>query len=352
MSVSSPPFSPRVLLRGALALAIGAAGGLVFAVAGLPLPWMLGAMTACLLASLARVPQTRPGPLIGPMRMVLGVMIGSGFTPEVFGILPDILLSLVVVVPYVVVLGLAGVPYLRRFAGYDLPTAYFAAMPGGLPDMTAFGKEMGGDEGRLALVHSTRVMIIVFTLPFVIELSEAVDLSATARFGPELAALPPADIAILLACGAVGWWGAAKLRMTGASIVGPMVLSAIAHLAGLTHAKPPDELIKIAQLVIGAAIGTAFVGIRVREIARVIALTVGMVVVMLALTALFAVAVQALTGLSFVSIVLAYTPGGQAEMNLIALARGQDVAYVALHHMARVALVVLGAPLVFRMLSR
>lgn len=341
------------VLRPGLALAIGTAGGLVFAAAGLPLPWMLAAMAATLAASLARVPQGRPSVLIAPMRVVLGVMIGSGFTPEVVEVLPEMLLSLVFVVPYVALLGLIGVPYLQRYAGYDLPTAYFASMPGGLADMTAFGKEMGGgDEGKLALVHSTRVLIIVFLAPFVIELGESIDLSARARFGPRLTDLPLRDVAILLFCGLVGWWGATKLRLTGATIVGPMILSAAAHMAGLTDAKPPDELIKLAQLVIGTAIGASFVGVLVREIVRIIFLTTGMVAAMPALTVVFAAGVRWLTGFSLMSVVLAYTPGGQAEMNLIALTRGVDIAYVAVHHMGRVALVVLGAPILFRLVSR
>ncbi len=338
--------------RPALALLIGAFGALVFAVADMPLPWMLGAMTACLAASLAGVPQGRPTILMGPMRMVLGVMIGSAFTPSMIAKLPEILLSLAFIIPYVAVLGLVGVPYLRRFAGYDLPTAYFSAMPGGLPDMTAFGREMGGDERRIALVHSTRVLIIVFAAPFVLELGEGIDLSARARFGPGLTDLSFSDAGLLLVCGIAGWWGAAKLKLTGATIVGPMVLSAAAHLAGLTQAKPPDELIKLAQLVIGAAIGAAFVGVRLREIARIIALTVGMVAAMFAVTVGFAAGVYALTAYPLMSVVLAYTPGGQAEMNLIAITRGEDLAYVAMHHIARVALVVLGAPFVFRLLSR
>lgn len=185
-----------------------------------------------------------------------------------------------------------------------------------------------------------------------IELGESIDLSARARFGPRLTDLPLRDVAILLFCGLVGWWGATKLRLTGATIVGPMILSAAAHMAGLTDAKPPDELIKLAQLVIGTAIGASFVGVLVREIVRIIFLTTGMVAAMPALTVVFAAGVRWLTGFSLMSVVLAYTPGGQAEMNLIALTRGVDIAYVAVHHMGRVALVVLGAPILFRLVSR
>jgi len=341
------------VLRPGLALAIGTAGGLVFAAAGLPLPWMLAAMAATLAASLARVPQGRPSVLIAPMRVVLGVMIGSGFTPEVVEVLPEMLLSLVFVVPYVALLGLIGVPYLQRYAGYDLPTAYFASMPGGLADMTAFGKEMGGGRRRQTCSCSQHPGSDHRLPRSLCDRTGRIDrLVGPCPVRPRLTDLPLRDVAILLFCGLVGWWGATKLRLTGATIVGPMILSAAAHMAGLTDAKPPDELIKLAQLVIGTAIGASFVGVLVREIVRIIFLTTGMVAAMPALTVVFAAGVRWLTGFSLMSVVLAYTPGGQAEMNLIALTRGVDIAYVAVHHMGRVALVVLGAPILFRLVSR
>ncbi len=44
---------------------------------------------------------------------------------------------------------------------------------------------------------------------------------------------------------------------------------------------------------------------------------------------------------------MAFAPGGQTELNLLAFILGVDVAYVALHHLARLAIVILGAQLVF-----
>jgi uncharacterized membrane protein AbrB (regulator of aidB expression) len=46
--------------------------------------------------------------------------------------------------------------------------------------------------------------------------------------------------------------------------------------------------------------------------------------------------------------VLAYAPGGFAEMSLIALALSVDSAFVASHHLIRIILVVTLAPLLFR----
>lgn len=64
-------------MRVTLALAVGVAGALVFAWAGLPLPWMLGAMTATTIAALMGAPVAAPLKIRPVMFAVLGVMLGS-----------------------------------------------------------------------------------------------------------------------------------------------------------------------------------------------------------------------------------------------------------------------------------
>jgi len=47
--------------------------------------------------------------------------------------------------------------------------------------------------------------------------------------------------------------------------------------------------------------------------------------------------------------VLAYSPGGLAEMSLVALAMNADIAYVASHHLVRISVVMALAPILFRL---
>lgn len=49
-------------------------------------------------------------------------------------------------------------------------------------------------------------------------------------------------------------------------------------------------------------------------------------------------------------ILLSYSPGGLAEVSLVALAMDTDVAYIATHHMIRIAFVILLTPLAFSLL--
>jgi uncharacterized membrane protein AbrB (regulator of aidB expression) len=55
-------------------------------------------------------------------------------------------------------------------------------------------------------------------------------------------------------------------------------------------------------------------------------------------------------GLRGDQVLLAYAPGGLSEMSLVALATGAEVAFVALHHVVRIVMVILAAPLAFRLL--
>nr|MDJ0895189.1 AbrB family transcriptional regulator [Alphaproteobacteria bacterium] len=61
-------------------------------------------------------------------------------------------------------------------------------------------------------------------------------------------------------------------------------------------------------------------------------------------------ALQPIVGVDLAGLVLAYSPGGVAEMTLVALGLSIDVAFVSTHHLVRISLLVVVAPLVYRLL--
>ena len=60
-----------------LALFLGVISGFIFNWATLPLPWMLGAMFANIIASLIRLPVAGPNRLRPLVAIVIGVMLGT-----------------------------------------------------------------------------------------------------------------------------------------------------------------------------------------------------------------------------------------------------------------------------------
>src|SRR5690242_7555038 len=149
-----------------LTLAIGIPGGALFYALNLPLPWMLGAMATTTLAAISGVRIALMPGLRLVFVAILGVMLGSAFTPEVVQGLVLWLGSFAWLGLYVVV-ATAGVwLFYRRLARYDAVTAYFSAAPGGLNEMILAGGALGGDERRISMSHAARVLIAIFAISF------------------------------------------------------------------------------------------------------------------------------------------------------------------------------------------
>jgi membrane AbrB-like protein len=326
-----------------LTLAILGAG--LFQLLGLPLPFLFGPMTVCLLVALAGVQLKGMGTLSTAARTILGVAIGASITPEIVGRVPQLLGSVALVPVYVALIGIVGVPFFRRL-GYDPATAWYAAMPGGLPDMVAFGKEAGGDARALALIHATRMLIIVTVAPIILTLLYGASL--TGALGEPARNLPPVELALMAAAAMIGWKVGERMGLFGASILGPMIVTAALSLGGFIHSRPPVEAIVVAQVFIGLGIGVQYVGVTLRELRSFILSGIAFVAILALLAALFTEIVT-LSGLAKpVEGFLAFAPGGQAEMTVLALASGADLGFVILHHLTRVVMVIMGAPVAAR----
>ncbi|MAH85048.1 MAG: hypothetical protein CBB68_12440 [Rhodospirillaceae bacterium TMED8] len=333
-----------------MSLTIGTLGGLVFHWLTMPLAWMIGAMVFTTVAALMGAPVRGSRRLRSFMVPVLGIMLGSAFTPETLGQVdlwvPSILVMLIFVA---VVIGCVGA-FLYKIMDFGPVSAYFSATPGGLATMAIIGTDWGGDERRIGLVHSVRILLTVLIIPLYFRIFEGYIPGGLESLG-SLTNLQIRDGLILIAC-ALGFPLFKFLNFPSAQILGPMVLSAIVHLMGITEAKPPVELVNLAQLVIGTGIGARFAGVSIFRLFKVMMAAAASTIFMVALAAACASGLSHLTGLPFHAIWLAFAPGGVAEMTLISLSMGIDVAFVSTHHVIRVTFMVIAAPYVFLILQK
>lgn len=336
----------RPIILGVL---IGLSGGVLFWWLRLPLPWMLGSMLATTVASLSGVNLSIPSSWRPPTIAVLGILLGSSFTIEIVARMPTWLPSLAALPFYVLLIGVVSLVYLRRIGRLDPKTAFFCATPGGLGEMVILGDRLGGDLRTISLVHATRILLIVFCVPFAFRFLGY--LPPGTALGPSVAA-GPVDLVVLVLCGVAGFWAGRWLRLPAPGLLGPMVLSAAAHLLGWVHGAPPVWLVGAAQVIIGASIGVRFKDYPVVRVVWMILLGFGLTVFMLGMTLLFGFGLHRLTGLPVEVVVLAFVPGGLAEMSLIALALTDEPAYVATIHIVRITLVVLLASSLYRLYGR
>lgn len=332
--------------RRALTVGLSIVGALLFYAAGLPLPFLFGPMVGCLLGALGGLPLKGLGEVSVAARTILGVAIGASVTPEVLARLPDMAASVCFIPIYIILIGAAGVPFFRRLFDFDPVTSWYASMPGGLQDMVIFGQEAGGNVRALSLIHATRVLIIVTVAPII--LTQGMDVSLDNPIGDPAASLPVSELAIMVVAALVGWKGGERIGLFGASILGPMIVTGILSLSGLIHSRPPAEAILVAQFLIGTGIGVGYVGVTLAELRRVVFAGIVFVLV-LALLATGVTEIVVVLGLARpVEGFLAFAPGGQAEMTVLAIVAGADLGFVIVHHVTRVLLVITGAPIAAR----
>ena len=329
-----------------LTLTLGAIGGVIAQWAHLPLGYLLGSLVVTAVLAIAGTrPFGRPITMPPPLRMcfvpVIGVAIGGAFTPAVVaqatGWLPS-LLALCVFVP--VAHAVAFLIYRR--GGLDRKTAFFGGVPGGLIESVQLGEEAGADVALLTVLQFLRLIGTIIAVPLIFwgVTGHAVGSASGVQMVGASVPLGLREVAILLAAGVLGVWVSQLLRLPGAIITGPILLSSAAHALGWVEGVPPGWLIAVTQIVVGTGLGARFAGASGPVLRKAAGLAAVNGVVGLAIALGFALVLPGVVGEPVAAVFLAFAPGGLAEMSLVALSLEMSVIYVTAHHVARIVLAV------------
>jgi hypothetical protein len=325
-----------------LTLTLGAIGGVIAHWAHLPLGYLLGSLVVTAMLAIAGTrPFGRPITMPPSLRMcfvpVIGVAIGGAFTPAVVaqatGWLPS-LLALCVFVPVAHAVAFT----IYRWGGLDRTTAFFGGVPGGLIESVQLGEEAGADVALLTVLQFLRLIGTIIAVPLIFwgVTGHAVgSASGVEMVGAEVP-LGVREVAILLAAGVLGVWVGRLLRLPGAIITGPILLSSAAHALGWVEGVPPGWLIAVTQIVVGTGLGSRFAGATGPVLRKAAGLAAVTGVVGLGIALAFALALPEVVGEPVAAVFLAFAPGGLAEMSLIALSLEMSVIYVTAHHVARI----------------
>lgn len=338
------PRPPRQrIARIAAGLLVAAAGGFLADSAHVPLAFMLGALFACMAGSLAGLPIDVPLKLRTCFMGVIALFLGQSFTPELLDGMARWPITMAMAIAYAPIGGALAFLFYDRVARLDRLTAIFAAAPGGLSAVVMFAGILGGDERRVALSQSLRISIVVVTAPLI-----AFGLLGYAEPSVESLARAPleAEDWLWLLLGSAAAF--AILRRIGAPIpflLGPLLASAALRMGGVVEGVLPHGLVEASLVVVGGAIGCRFAGASPRALAALALWTVGGTTILMIASAGFAViAAWLVPDVGLVAALLAFAPGGVAEMCLIAVALDADPGFVAAHHVARILFILLATP--------
>jgi membrane AbrB-like protein len=327
----------KVLVLNLATIAAGLVGGVAALYAKVPLPFFLGAMMSSAIYAMFAPSLISPR-FRNIVIAVLGVLIGSEFTIPFLHAVVENFTSLAFIIPYTLIATAIIFTMLLRTTSLDLTTAYFSAVPGGVQEMTMLGTDRGGSEATLAVHHSLRVTLVIIIVSLVFSFASGYQAIAVAVAAAR--PLAPLDYGWIAAMAIGGLLLGRVLHLPAPFILGPLIVSAIVHLAGVTDVKPDFGLVAFAQVVAGASIGTQFSSFPRRDLVMAGLTAVKISVALILFTMLFVWGVSHMLTQPFPQMLLAYAPGGLGEMGLIALSAGSDAAFVSTGQIFRYFLVV------------
>ena len=165
----------RTFIISALFLALGALGGWIFAFFPVPLPHMLGSMAASALAvaflpSIITQDFKPPVHLRTPFIASIGLLIGAQVHLETLSSWQPIAIIALIVTLFTPIAHWLNYRFMQRFGGYDVPTAFFCAAPGGLIEALTLGERAGAKAAILTVQQFLRIVLVVMLIPLLMSI--------------------------------------------------------------------------------------------------------------------------------------------------------------------------------------
>jgi uncharacterized protein len=304
-----------------LAVLIALVGGLVFSFISIPVPWLLGPMSAILIADRFNgLTLYWPRALRDVALILIGYSIGLSFTPSSVGNIAENLPAMLIMTVILVAAAALMSKVISKLSGVDYPTVLTGSIPGGLSQMIIFAEEMKGiDITMVTFLQVSRLLMIVFIVPFIIfgpifEISHLKN--EMAGSGPIV--LDPFRSIIFLTVCILGVIIGKRFRLPTPFLLGPILGTAILTVSGFTGPSLPTSFMDASQLMIGGYIGMLLKPEKLEKktLTITLALLSGFLLVIGSLVLSFFLS-DALN-INIVTSFLSLAPGGMDQMGIIA----------------------------------
>jgi membrane AbrB-like protein len=316
-----------------------------------PAALLLGPMLAAIAFGVTGARLALPRAGFQAAQAMIGCLVAHAVTGSIANTLADDGFVIVAVVLVTVAAGGVVGWALTRLRVLPGTTAAWGSSPGGASAMVAMSEEFGADPRLVAFMQYVRVVAVVLSASLVTRiLLQGSPLPA----GPDQAAeaASAASVFTTLVVASVGAAVAMALRVPAGALVGPMILGAGLHAAGLVRMDLPPPVLDLAYAAIGWYVGLRFTRETLRLTIRALP---GILVATFAVILLcggWAYALTHLLAIDFLTAFLATSPGGLDSVAIIAVGSNADVSFVLAVQTLRLFVVLVTGPLLAKWIAR
>lgn len=341
--MSSPLSLRQILLRTGETVLFAAGGGIAFVLIGFPAGLVTGSLLTVAVAALSGRPMMVPQPMARVVYLLVGISLGAVVTPEMLHGLTRFPLSIAVLTISTICMIVATSSYLKFVHGWDGRSAVFGASPGGLAQVLSLAAEYRADLRAIAIVQVMRVVLLTIGIPTGLALF---GLSASGVGLPRANVIDGSiiEVALLIAVSTFTALALAWLRFPGGMMFGAMIGSGILHGGAFIHSALPLWMVSLAVIGVGALTGSRFANTNPRVLLHYIGAALGSFAVALAIASAFVLVLTIVLSVPVADAVVAFSPGAQDTMMVLALTLHLDPIFVGAHHLWRFLLVSLSLP--------
>jgi membrane AbrB-like protein len=341
---------PRALAHYAETLLIATAGGITFMLLGVPAGLVSGSMLATAAAALMGRPTAVPLPLARVCFVLIGMLLGAVVTPATLRGMTTWPLSITLLALSAMIMIVTTTAYLCYAHRWDPLSALLGASPGSMGQAMALAAEFECNIRGIAIVQTMRVLVVTIGLP-----------GGLALFGLAASGIPPTpagtnsslvELAILATASTATAVFMHWIRFPGGLLFGAMSASAVLHGTDLLHVSMPWWLGSSAVILLGAQTGARFANTTMAMLMEYFWAGLGSAAVAIAVSSAFVLIVTTMLPFRASDVLIAFAPGAQDTMMVLALALRLDPVYVGAHHLARFMVVTFTIAISARRLAR
>ncbi len=343
------------IMRFAVTLAVGVAGGLLFKKLKVPSGAMVGAMFFVVVFNLLTDRGFFYSDIKTGVQIFSGALIGVKVGKDELRELKIIVKPLIFLLLGVVLLNLFFGVVLTRFTVFDVPTALFATAPGGVSDMALISEELGADSSYVAILQVFRLLIIFsFCPPIFKKLMNSGKVKTGAGSSDTAISVKKTDWAkfcLLILVSAVVGMIFYFLKITAGALIGGMVGGALFTIFRGKN-KFPINIQTGMQICSGSYLGTRLARDSLKSLDKLILPILIMTVAILAFIFITSWLINRFTDLDFATAMFASTPGGLQEMALLSEEMGADTLKVSVLQTCRLFFVVAFFPTMIKIICK
>jgi uncharacterized protein len=345
-------------------LLIGAGAGFLFSQTGISIGWMLGSMMLIGALSITKPKcfHVMLGNGFNPFwknaaQMLLAVQIGKQMTAQVWEIFAHSWLIMMGMLILSLILSILTGLFLNCYSHVGVVTSLYATAPGGLNNMPSIAEEVGANPVVVTVVQVMRILIVVGLIPVFVRMEDRGN-AIHSSLGLEGSSISFLWWTVtLLIAAQMGYLVMKKLKFPAArmvgGIIGVAVLQTLFTSIASTEITPwyPAYLKIILQIILGVSLGVSVKKEMFKGMKKIAFLGFLSSFALMILMVLFSTILSDISTLPYLTTVLAFAPGGVAEMTITAMTMNENVPFVASAQTLRIIVTFLIVPPLCRYLS-